>query len=229
VIINESGTVNISGGTLGYSGTAGVYSCNNTAGKLNISGSPTFNNSMATAGTVSLSGSRQMEGYIAYDPGNLSVAAAGLSGSNQYTISFRADADAVAGAVAVVNGKDYLDRFTLYSWMPADLVLAVGAGANENDLVLQTVSGIHAVETGRAPSLQVYPNPTSGQLRIENYEAAMGAIGVYDVIGRVVHTANVETGHATSLQSDATIDISHLPAGVYFVRIGNSTAKVVKE
>jgi hypothetical protein len=52
----------------------------------------------------------------------------------------------------------------------------------------------------------------------------MGEIGVYDVYGRIV-----ETRRATSLQSDATLDISHLPAGVYFLRVGNGTAKVVKQ
>jgi hypothetical protein len=79
--------------------------------------------------------------------------------------------------------------------------------------------------------INVYPNPTNGQLRIENYESSMGGIGAYDMTGRVVFTLRtVETRHATSLQSDATtLDISHLPAGVYFLRVGNETVKVVKQ
>jgi hypothetical protein len=31
------------------------------------------------------------------------------------------------------------------------------------------------------------------------------------------------------LQNTATIDISHLPAGVYYLHISNETAKVVKK
>jgi hypothetical protein len=44
----------------------------------------------------------------------------------------------------------------------------------------------------------------------------------------------VETGRAPSPQSDGapnttTLDISHLPSGVYFLRLGTETVKVVKQ
>jgi uncharacterized repeat protein (TIGR02543 family) len=44
-------------------------------------------------------------------------------------------------------------------------------------------------------------------------------------------TAVVETLRATSLQSSgsATLDISHLPAGMYIIKVGDKAAKVVKE
>ena len=80
----------------------------------------------------------------------------------------------------------------------------------------------------------------SGELQVTSIE-------IYDVMGRVV--ANVETGRAPSIieqseigqseigqseigQSEIAINIAHLPAGVYFVRIttdsGVVTRKVVK-
>jgi len=75
-------------------------------------------------------------------------------------------------------------------------------------------------------------NPTSdiGQSQIE----------IFDVMGRSVAIAPVETRHATSLQSEIanhqsqiTFDLSNLPPGVYFVRIqtetGVVTRKVVRE
>ncbi|GHT16986.1 hypothetical protein AGMMS4956_20250 [Bacteroidia bacterium] len=45
-----------------------------------------------------------------------------------------------------------------------------------------------------------------------------------------VNSVLVETRHATSLQGgNITINISHLPAGVYLVKVGNRVAKVVKQ
>jgi hypothetical protein len=88
--------------------------------------------------------------------------------------------------------------------------------------------------------LKIYPNPTSGQLRIKNYELWMGEIEIYDIVGQCVYTivgtgrapsaiAPVETGHAPSVQQgEMIIDISHLSDGLYFLKIGNKTVKIIK-
>jgi hypothetical protein len=76
-------------------------------------------------------------------------------------------------------------------------------------------------------NLKIYPNPTSGKLHVTSVTDVtnvLNDIEVFDMYGRVV-----ETRRATSLQNTATLDISHLPAGVYFLRMGNETVKVVKE
>jgi hypothetical protein len=97
-------------------------------------------------------------------------------------------------------------------------VITVGSGkiADAND-----------VETQGIASLQVYPNPTSGELRVETGEWRVENIEIYDVMGRLCH---VETLRATSVQSTpATINISHLPTGVYFIRIQTETEIVIKK
>ncbi|GHS87622.1 hypothetical protein FACS1894201_08900 [Bacteroidia bacterium] len=79
-------------------------------------------------------------------------------------------------------------------------------------------------------AVAVYPNPVvNGELRIENGELKSGdKIEIYNVNG-----AFVETWHAASLQGN-TINIAHLPAGEYIVKVGGSAgsptriAKVVK-
>ncbi|MCL2041167.1 MAG: hypothetical protein FWG84_03885 [Bacteroidales bacterium] len=97
-------------------------------------------------------------------------------------------------------------------------------------------------------SMIVYPNPTNGPLRITCCELRtsdnrISDVEIFDVMGRAVH---VETLRATSLQSQIAppptpskggefrkshieIDISHLPAGVYIVKIGEVRGKFVKE
>jgi hypothetical protein len=80
-------------------------------------------------------------------------------------------------------------------------------------------------------TLTIYPNPTRGELKIKNYELGIEYMEIFDVLGRVV--AIVETDNYPSLQPNAiTIDISHLPAGIYLVRAvladgGIKTGKVV--
>ena len=65
----------------------------------------------------------------------------------------------------------------------------------------------------------VYPNPTTGQLRIRNYELGIGALNeveveVFDIYGKH-HLSTRPLVHSSTI----TMDISHLPAGVYFVKI----------
>jgi hypothetical protein len=97
-----------------------------------------------------------------------------------------------------------------------------------------------AVETLRATSLPAYPTPTSGIFYIDNPDG--DKVEVYNVLGVLVETRHAaslqssgsatldETLRATSLQGSgsATNDISHLPAGVYIIRVEGKTAKVVK-
>lgn len=64
----------------------------------------------------------------------------------------------------------------------------------------------------------IYPNPAGGQLYIANYELSDGeTINVIDALGKTV------------ISSPKTVlDISGLPQGIYFLRIGNHTAKFMK-
>ena len=66
----------------------------------------------------------------------------------------------------------------------------------------------------------LYPNPTDGQLRIMNYELRDGDIEIYDIVGRKVVNCQLSIGNS--------INISHLANGLYFLKIGNKTVKVVK-
>ena len=85
--------------------------------------------------------------------------------------------------------------------------------------------------------INIYPNPVNYELKITNYggedtnNGACPIVEIYDVMGRCV--ATVETRLIASLQSassETTIDVSHLPAGVYFVRISNEfVGKFIKE
>ena len=76
-------------------------------------------------------------------------------------------------------------------------------------------------ETDNYPSLRVYPNPVNYELKITNYEN--GAIEIYNIMGQHVMSS------ASLPFPETTIDVSHLPSGIYFLKIGEKTAKFVKE
>jgi hypothetical protein len=94
--------------------------------------------------------------------------------------------------------------------------------------------GVGIVGANNYSPLRVYPNPTHGQLRITNYDVSMGEIGIYDIVGQSVGAYCIrpvlEGGVCdTPLQGDVVIDISHLANGLYFLKIGNKTVKIVKQ
>ncbi|MCL2329011.1 MAG: T9SS type A sorting domain-containing protein [Bacteroidetes bacterium] len=83
-----------------------------------------------------------------------------------------------------------------------------------------------AVETLQATSLQIFPNPTTGQLTITGVETQCIAslpqtVEIYDNTGRLV-------GANLRVRPNNTIDISHLPNGVYFIQINGKRGSVVK-
>jgi len=67
-------------------------------------------------------------------------------------------------------------------------------------------------------SLSVYPNPTLGPI---NIRGAVGSIVVTDVLGQVVFTAS------TQPQGSLTLNLTNEPAGIYFVRTGEKSSKVI--
>jgi hypothetical protein len=91
---------------------------------------------------------------------------------------------------------------------------------------------VGVVETDNYPSLQVYPNPTAGELTIDNGQLTITGIEVFDIYGRKLTshssflTSNSFTSHSSPLTS---IDISEFPAGVYFVRVRTEEGEVVKK
>ncbi|MCL2435271.1 MAG: T9SS type A sorting domain-containing protein [Lentimicrobiaceae bacterium] len=90
-------------------------------------------------------------------------------------------------------------------------------------------------------NIEIYPNPTTGELRIRNYElgtaAPLGAssaklimnVEIFDITGRNVG-ANLRVCPNTETKNK--INISHFPAGIYFIKIitemGTQTQKIIK-
>ena len=73
-------------------------------------------------------------------------------------------------------------------------------------------------EAGDLSSLAVYPNPVKDILNIAS-DKPVHSIRIYNVYG-------TEVAHATDTNS---VNVSHLPAGVYMVRADGKVARIIKE
>jgi len=83
---------------------------------------------------------------------------------------------------------------------------------------------ITAIEDFAVSTISIYPNPTTGQLRIKNYELRENTVlKIYNIVGQVVFTSAVSP-HSP----ETTIDISPLANGMYFLKINEKTVKFVK-
>jgi hypothetical protein len=92
-------------------------------------------------------------------------------------------------------------------------------------------TGTLAVSDINKNNINVYPNPTDGELRITKQGSAQAnyklqnnsIIQLFDMSGRKMNAKNISNaGNVTKL------DISHLPSGTYFLKINNETVKVIK-
>jgi len=83
--------------------------------------------------------------------------------------------------------------------------------------------------------INIYPNPTTGELRVMSEELRVEGVYVFDIYGRKVggkFPSNVLEGWQP--QADGVvINISHLPSGIYFLQIhteqGTVNKKIVKQ
>ena len=84
-------------------------------------------------------------------------------------------------------------------------------------------SGTTAIGDVETSAINIYPNPTNGELKVESGELRVESVDVFDVYGRNVSRLTSHIAHPIS------IDISFLPSGVYFLRIQTETGVVVRK
>ena len=100
--------------------------------------------------------------------------------------------------------------------------------------------GIKELQGDEVTKLRVYPNPTTGQLTISLPNPSEGgaytaeSVEIYDVAGRKTSPNPSFGGElAPSLLERAggevLLDVSHLPAGMYFLKVNNQVYKFIKK
>ena len=126
----------------------------------------------------------------------------------------------VANAVIAVGYANF------NSFSTGDWTAITGKGWEDAIIVKYATGEVGIVEReyGQQAKIKVYPNPTTGQLIIDNGQLTIENVEVFDIYGRKQKI--ILNSQFSILNS---INISHLPAGVYFLKIDNQTVKVVKQ
>jgi hypothetical protein len=117
-------------------------------------------------------------------------------------------------------------------------------GDNKPDLLMGNWAGGVACFKGSEPpeikivekqmqDIMVYPNPTTGELRIENGELRITSVEVFDIYGRKLLEQKAECRKQNReipllWRGQEVVDISHLQAGIYLLKIGERIVKVIK-
>ena len=125
----------------------------------------------------------------------------------------------VSGDLGILSLVEGINNFTI-------TVTYNDFSLNYNLTVIRgTLIGLN--DTKKNFDIKVYPNPTTGKLKINNEQLTINNIEVYDIYGKNL------APHTTYHAPHTSLDISDLPAGVYFVKIytdgGVAVEKVVKQ
>lgn len=103
----------------------------------------------------------------------------------------------------------YVDDFRVYNY------------ALSADEAAGLYSVVSSVDELNAPVAKVYPNPATDIISIEVEGGSPGLVQVYDLDGRLLKT--LSTGN----ESRITMDVSHLRAGVYVLKVDTSYTKLI--
>ena len=85
-------------------------------------------------------------------------------------------------------------------------------------------SGVNDVQINNS-AIHVYPNPTDGNLTIENrLQAKLQSVQFYNTNGILCHTEEINSN-----TSQIEIKATHLPQGLYYIKINTPQGQVVKK
>ena len=76
-----------------------------------------------------------------------------------------------------------------------------------------------ALDSVSNESFKLYPNPVEDYLYIQSSDTTIKNIDIYNMLGKRIYTSS----------SENRLDMSSYSAGIYFVKINNSTFKIVKK
>lgn len=108
--------------------------------------------------------------------------------------------------------------------------MTVRSGLTSDDAVSYTTANIRSMvfsemtainRTASASQIRLFPNPTNGVFTISGIGDEQQSMTIYNMLGKIVKKQLCSNG--------THIDISEQPKGVYIIRIGNQTIKIVKQ
>ena len=96
-------------------------------------------------------------------------------------------------------------------------------GCSDIAILTQSVSACTglAIQSALNNEIKVYPNPFYSKFTIVTSEHEQ-AIKIYNAIGSVIYVTAID-------KESLEVDLSNYPNGIYFIRIGSITKKIIKQ
>jgi fibronectin type 3 domain-containing protein len=135
-----------------------------------------------------------------------------------------------------IKGNSYTDKDIIPNEKYCYYVTAIcGGNAESEPSNTVCINGESINELSN--QINIYPNPTTGELKVTSNGLRVTSVEIFDMMGRVQKAeGRKQNGEKLPLQNGedwGEVNISHLPNGVYFLKIttetGVVTRKVVKE
>ena len=114
--------------------------------------------------------------------------------------------------------KQWSSRFVMFSNPFSVSTTFIMPAQNISVMAIYEVT---AIETVAAKAVKIYPNPTKGELKIDNGELRIDKVEICDLTGRIVLLSSFgETGGG--------FDVSNLPSGIYIVKMYSEQGVIVR-
>jgi hypothetical protein len=184
--------------------------------------------------------------YTGYYPGSITI----VSPNTWHHVAF---AMSTSTMQVYVNGfcESYLHTPTSYTYDPSRQVILGSTNESQFSAFKGCIDNVRFYERVLSPSemsalyfenpdcekstgfllekkaqfdFQVYPNPTNGQLNLDNLSVKPFTYKIYDFYGSIICD-----GEANLLTSKDQIDLSNYANGLYFIRIrGDGEERIIK-
>lgn len=81
--------------------------------------------------------------------------------------------------------------------------------------------------TAEAQALVLYPNPTGDRLHVQfpDGKQPSGILEIYDAQGKLLHAQTLD---ATAWPTEVALDVKHLPAGIYTLRVTGNGGRMMR-
>lgn len=117
--------------------------------------------------------------------------------------------------IAFVVAKDTTAPYGCVSALKQSIQEVKDFYANESQFCIPGTTGINNLNANGA-GLQIFPNPTSTQLTIKTFSSQPQHYSIFDLTGKLLQSGNTSG-------KETIVDVQLLPAGMYFLRVGNES------
>jgi hypothetical protein len=137
-----------------------------------------------------------------------------------YTVT-QNDSPAPESDYTITNGKLIFHTLGTYTVTMANEAIVSHDNYPAKVTIELTVIEDTGIPESTLPNINIYPNPTTGELKIESGGLRIVNLVIYDVFGKNQKIENEKT--------ERIINVSHLSVGVYFMKISTEVGEVVRK